>query len=336
MIIDFEHHMSAHCENGVISNMLRFHGINLSEPMVFGIGSGIFFAYLPFFKLNGMPVTSFRPMPGTIFKNTSGALGVKMHVEKFRSPDIAMRMLDMNLEKGIPTGMVVGVFHLSYFPAPYRFHFNAHNIIAIGRENGHYLISDPVMEKVEYLSYNDLRRVRYAQGIAGPKGKMYYIEKVPDSIDLNKAIIKGLERTVFQMVKLPGPIIGITGIKYLSTRVRKWPANYGEKKASRYLGQIVRMQEEIGTGGAGFRFLYAAFLQEAAAKLSNPYLNDASLMMTRVGDKWREFAIMAGRICKGRQTSETYAHLSDFLLEIANDEKQVYLAIEKALKQNGR
>jgi hypothetical protein len=31
-----------------------------------------------------------------------------------------------------------------------------------------------------------------------------------------------------------------------------------------FIGHLVRMQEEIGTGGAGFRFIYAGFLQEAA------------------------------------------------------------------------
>ncbi|MCJ7784737.1 MAG: BtrH N-terminal domain-containing protein, partial [Desulfobacterales bacterium] len=45
--IDFDHRQAAHCENGVISNLLRFHNINLSEAMVFGIGSGLFFAYMP-------------------------------------------------------------------------------------------------------------------------------------------------------------------------------------------------------------------------------------------------------------------------------------------------
>jgi hypothetical protein len=332
MKIDFSHNMSAHCENGVISNMLRYQGINLSEPMVFGIGSGIFFSYLPFFKLNGIPVTTFRPMPGTIFKNTSKALGFKMHVEKFRSPEKAMQALDTNLSKGIPTGMVVGVYHLTYFPASFRFHFNAHNIVAFGKENGEYLISDPVMENIEKLSYNDLKRVRYAQGIAKPNGKMYYIKSIPEQLNLSLAIKNGLRRTVLQMIKLPGPIMGVTGIKYLSGRMRKWPKKFGEKEAARYLGQVVRMQEEIGTGGAGFRFLYAAFLQEASEKIENYALNDASLQMTKVGDKWREFAVMASRICKGRQTTETYDLLADFLLEISNDEKQVYQAIEKAIK----
>jgi len=32
------------------------------------------------------------------------------------------------------------------------------------------------------------------------------------------------------------------------------------------------MQEEIGTGGAGFRYIYAAFLQEAADFLEDDHL----------------------------------------------------------------
>jgi hypothetical protein len=331
MKIDFEHRMSAHCENGVISNLLRFYGIDLSEPMVFGIGSGIYFSYLPFYKLNGLPVTSFRPWPGLIFKRLTKALNIKMQSQRFRNPEKAMQALNENLQQGIPTGMVVGVFHLTYFPAPYRFHFNAHNIVAYGRENGEYLISDPVMENVEQLSAFDLKRVRYSKGIGKPRGKMYYVQSVPENIDIESAIRKGLKRTILEMIKLPGPIIGITGMKYLGSRIKKWPDKLGERKAGQYLGQIVRMQEEIGTGGAGFRFLFAAFLQEASEKLGIPALNELSGEMTQVGDQWREFAVKAGRIYKGRQTSETYEELSDYLLSIAENEKKVYQGIEKAI-----
>ena len=42
---------------------------------------------------------------------------------------------------------------------------------------------------------------------------------------------------------------------------------FGEKLAAHNLGQVIRMLEEIGTGGAGFRFIYAAFLQESAGIL---------------------------------------------------------------------
>jgi hypothetical protein len=332
MKIDFQHNMSAHCENGVISNLLRFQGIDLSEPMIFGIGSGIFFSYLPMMKLNGIPVTSFRPYPGRIFKNATKALGIKMHVQRFRNPEKAMQELDANLQKGIPTGMVVGVYHLTYFPTAYRFHFNAHNIVAFGKEDNKYMISDPVMDDPQTITPDDLKRVRYAKGIGMPRGKMYYIKEVSKKIDVEKAILKALKRTAFTMTRLPGPIIGVSGMRYLSSRIRKWPKKLGKKQASRYLGQIVRMQEEIGTGGAGFRFLYAAFLQEASEKLNIPRLNELAKDMTLIGDKWRSFAVKAGRICKGRETTESYDEIADLLLELAEDERKIYKEIERAIK----
>lgn len=332
MKIDFDHQMAAHCENGVIANLLRFYGIELSEAMVFGIGSGIFFTYLPFIKMGDAPVFAFRPLPGYIFNKANKSLGVDIHSETFRNPATAMKQLDLNLEKGIPTGMVVGVFFLPYFPPQYRFHFNAHNIVAIGKEDGRYLISDPVMEGVETLGYDELLKVRYAKGVAQPRGKMYYIKNIPDKIDIPTAVLNGIKRSVLYMVKLPGPVIGVTGMKYLGSHLKNWPRKYGDKKAGRYLGQIVRMQEEIGTGGAGFRFLYAAFLQEAAQLLQIEALDTLSVKMTATGDKWRDFAVAAGRLCKGREVTESYEKTGDLLIEIAEEEKQIFLALDKVVK----
>jgi len=50
MNIPFEHRQTAHCENGVISNLLHHKNVAMTEPLAFGIGSGLFFVYLPFFQ----------------------------------------------------------------------------------------------------------------------------------------------------------------------------------------------------------------------------------------------------------------------------------------------
>ncbi|RKV83171.1 MAG: peptidase, partial [Bacteroidetes bacterium] len=55
MDIPFEHKQYAHCENGATSNLLAFYGLKLSEPMIFGIGSGLLFFYLPWLKVNSAP-----------------------------------------------------------------------------------------------------------------------------------------------------------------------------------------------------------------------------------------------------------------------------------------
>jgi hypothetical protein len=328
--INFTHRQAAHCENGVTSSLLRFHNIDLSEAMVFGIGSGLFFSYMPFMKLNELPVVSFRPWPGMIFNRINRRLGIKIQRYKFKDPKESMAILDQNLDKGIPTGCLVGVYHLNYFPKAYRFHFNGHNLVVIGRENGNYLISDPIMPTIEKLSYDDFVKVRFAKGFPSPKGRMYFISEVPSSFDLNQAIISGIRQTCKDMLHIPVPLFGVKGIRFLARKLRNWPKTLGPKKASLYLGQVVRMLEEIGTGGAGFRFIYAAFLQEASRALGQPVLNDISKEMTEAGDRWREFAIIAGRIFKDRAgQDESYSAAANILMDIADREEKIFRQLSK-------
>lgn len=330
MNINFEHKQAAHCENGATSNLFKYYGLSLSEPMIFGIGSGLFFAYLPFLKVNHIPVTTFRPLPGLIFKRAAKRLGFEIKRKRFSNPDKAMLELDKKLEQGIPVGMLVGVYHLTYFPKPYRFHFNAHNLVVYGKEDGHYLISDPIMEMPTSLTYKELRRVRYARGVFAPKGHMYWAEKMPEKINLNEAIVKGIVQTAKAMLTIPFPVFGIKGIRYLAGQVRKYPKKLGENKAAQYLGQIVRSQEEIGTGGAGFRFMFAAFLQESSEILKQQSLRDLAMEMTAIGDLWREFAVETARIVKKRSTLENpYDGVADLLLVIAEREKKVFQELRK-------
>lgn len=325
MAIQFEHNQSAHCENGVTSNLLKFYGIQLSEPMIFGIGSGLFFSHMPFVKVNGIPVTSFRPLPGVIFKRAARRLGFTVKREKFRSPEKAMKALDALIEKNIPVGMLVGVYHLTYFPAPYRFHFNAHNLVVYGKQGDTYLISDPVMEDYTTLTSKELEKVRYAKGVFAPKGHMYWADKIPAEMQLKSAIVQGIKHTAKDMLGIPIPMFGVKGIRYLAKKVRNYPSSLGKVKASQWLGQIVRAQEEIGTGGAGFRFMYAAFLQEASEILQQEWLKKAADDFTEIGDLWRNFAVETARIVKDRSKNEdSYNQAADLLIEIARREELVF------------
>ncbi len=325
MKIDFAHRQSAHCENGVVSNLLNFHGLKFDEPMVFGIGSGLFFSYLPFVRLNGIPVASYRVWPGLIFKRFAKRTGITIERKKFSTPNAAMDALDAMLDKGQPVGMLTSVFYLNYLPAAYRFHFNAHNIIVFGKENGQYLVSDPVMEYTTEISREDLIRARFAKGVPEPSGRMYYPKTVSGSYDLEKAIWAGIRQTSDDMTRIPVPLVGTKGMRYLSKRLRKWPERIGNKKAILWLGNLIRMQEEIGTGGAGFRFIYAAFLDQASSTLHDAKLFELSKKLTKSGDQLRDFAYYAGRVCKDRKSdTRTFAELGDMLDQCATQENEVF------------
>ncbi len=104
------------------------------------------------------------------------------------------------------------------------------------------------------------------------------------------------------MLHAPLPFIGVKGIHCLARRIEKFKD--GDQRYARLvLGHIVRMQEEIGTGGGGFRFMYAAFLQEAGRLLGSAPLEEASRMMTEAGDRWRLFALACARVCKGKRAA---------------------------------
>lgn len=329
--IDFSHKQSAHCENGVVSNLMRYNGFEVSEPMVFGIGSGLLFSYLPFLKVNYAPVFTYRVMPGLIFNRFAKRVGVKIKRQKFSSPKEAKIQLDKNLEKNNPVGLQVGVYHLPYFPEEYRFHFNAHNMVVFGKEGNNYLISDPVMESTTSLTSEELEKVRFSKGAFAPKGHIYYPTQFPEKLELEKAIAKGIKQTCRDMTA-PIPLVGVKAMRLVARGIRKWPKKLGTKKANHYLGQIVRMQEEIGTGGGGFRYIYAAFLQESSKLLNNSALSELSKEMTQIGDQWRDFALDASRIYKNRSgQTDGYNNVATQLEALAAKEENFFKRLKKVV-----
>jgi hypothetical protein len=330
--IDFPHRQFAHCESGVTANLLSHHGFPCSEAMAFGVGAGLFFAHVPFVKLNFLPLTTYRSAPGGIFKKATKRLGIKVTQRTYRNPAAAEAELDRLIDAGHPVGAQTGVFWLPYFPPAYRFHFNGHNLVVIGREGDEYLISDPIFEESVRCPKADLRKARFAKGALAPKGKIYYIEKMPDQFDLPQAVESGILEVCRAMLKTPIPLVGVRGIRLLARQLSKWPDKLGEKDTILNLGHIIRMQEEIGTGGADFRFIYAAFLQEAAEVLENDKLVELSNRCTDVGDLWRDFALIAARVCKGRAAMrDSFEELAALLRACADHEEKLFTDLRVAV-----
>jgi hypothetical protein len=330
----FIHYHAAHCESGVTSALFRDQGLNISEALVFGIGSGIFFGHFPFIKMVGLPITTFRSQPGAVFKKAGKRLGVKFITKRFRNPQKGMDELRRLLKDGKIVGMTTNIYWLSYFPNRFRFQFNGHNLIALREIDGGFRVSDPVLEHPVDCLAEDLERARFAHGPLEPRGFMYYIDVVPQSPDIRGACIRGIKDTCNMMLRVPLPIVGIRGIRFLARRIKKSPQKLGFAEACRHLGNIVRMQEEVGTGGAGFRFMYAAFLQEASEIFNSAELAALSVEMTSIGDLWREFAIVAARIIKQRgQTEDTFAKAGDIVMECAAREKALLKKLNDVVRK---
>src|SRR5690606_10264325 len=195
-----------------------------------------------------------------------------------------------------------------------------------------YLVSDPIMKDLATISEEDLAKARFAKGTPEPGGYMYYIINTPKEIDFSSCIKKGIKSTCFFMLSPPLPWVGYKAIGFLGNRLKKYPIKHTPRKAALYLANIVRMQEEIGTGGGGFRFLYSAFLQEAAEKTGNDNYQKFSEECTNIGDDWRNYAFNAASQVKAREANmNSFNELGDMLIEIGKREKDFFTRLKKGV-----
>jgi hypothetical protein len=316
----FQHRQSAHCESGVMASLLSHAGLPMSEPMAFGLASGLAFAYLPIVKLSGMPLIAYRMPPKHLIKTLSKRLGARLNSRTFGNPEQGRRELDALLDQGRLAGLQSSVFWLPYFPPEMRFHFNAHNLLAFGRDGDQYLISDPVFEEPVRCASADLQKARFAKGALAAKGLMYWLDDVPQQQDWEKLIRQAVLGTTRILDGMPLPWIGIRGIQHLAKQVER--LDPAQAKYNRlYLTHIVRMQEEIGTGGAGFRFMYASFLQEAGEKIGAAELGEASTRLTAIGDDWRQFASACVRASRSKGEAPDFRPIAEMLRGIAGQER---------------
>ncbi len=324
----FAHHRhAAHCESGVISNLISHHGMPVSEAMAFGLSAALSFAYLPFIKLSGLPLIAYRQPPRAIIKGLAKALAAEFRFETFRTPAAGQARLDELLTQGQVVGLQTSVYWLPYFPEDMRFHFNAHNLLVYGKEGDDYLISDPVAEHPVRCNAEALSRARFSKGLLAPKGLLYTMVKLGPSIITPYAARKAILKTC-RIMRAPIPIIGVRGIKMLANKVAQLDPT--ARRSSLFVGHIIRMQEEIGTGGAGFRFLYAAFLQEAAELSGMAVLTGFSERLMVIGDGWREFALTTARMVKGRDAMSP-TKLAGMLRNLAEQEEVFFRELKMAM-----
>ncbi len=329
-VIDFEHRMAAHCETGTLTALLNYNGLQITEPLVFGIANGIFFGYL---ESSNFPFPTFivRSRPGQIRENISKRLNIKLKKYRFKNAEKGEAQLDELIYKGIPTAAQVDFFYMTYMPDWQRVHINVHFINIIGIKDGKYIISDSYYPKKSELSKEMMRKARWAGGFMAPKGFIYYPVDVPESIDLKKPIVTGIKRACRNMLSLPVPFVGVKGIYKFADKIKEWPSLVRDTEhLSHEIMKINILLEDQGTGGAGFRFMYATFLQQAADILKNENLADMSKKMMDIGDKWREISYFAAKIGKNRDLGkERLNELSELIRNRGDEEKKFFRDLRK-------
>jgi len=331
--VEFKHTMAAHCESGTVAALLNHAGLAITEPMVFGISSGIFFGYFSKQPSLNFPTFIVRNKPGQMRKNISQRLGISFYTEKFSDPVKAEKTLDTLLEKGIPVGIQVDFFYMNYLPPWMRVHINMHYITVVGKKNNLYIVSDCYHPQLAEIDAETLRKARFPGGMMSPQGFLFYPLRIPpaEKINLKQAIAKGIHKSAFNMVKLPIPFLGINGIRKFSKKLPEWPSLARDTEhLSHEIMKINVLLEDQGTGGAGFRFMFATFLRQASEIMQDERLLALSKKMMEIGDGWREISLFAARIGKNRDLgTDKIKQLSEMIWGRSVVEKEFFTELYK-------
>jgi len=295
-IDDYRHRVASHCETGTLRNLISHAGMEMSEPMVFGIGSGPMFIYLFFAKgPSTFPLIGLRNRPGNVFKHVGKLCGIDFRFEKFRNSRSALKRAHEWIDRGVPVGISVDMFYMKYLPIFLRVHAPSHFIVLVGRDGDSYTVSDPYSSEMGVLKREDLDAAMDTHAPLARDNFLCTVRGVPQDVDWEKAVKKAMNKTVKVMLMPPGvrrlfPFMGVMGMKLYARKMIEWPKRYrGVVLREGILFNAVGFEDQ-GTGGGAFRLMYGAFLQETARLLDSDDLETMADRMIEHGQDWRRLS----------------------------------------------
>jgi len=260
----FQHRPGVHCGSTALCDALRARGLELSEPMAFGLGAGLGFWYLV--------VPSFTPShliqgrgPG-LERNACEVLGAPAVERTAADADGALRGVREALQRGLAPILSTELSRLPYWRA--RTPFGGHRVVLAGldeeRELAFLADTDRLGLQEVGLAALDEARATLAPPFAA-EGRPWMEVDAPEAPrPLAEAIEEALRRQAREMLIDAGGQAGLEALERFAADLPRWPAKAESAKdlsrCFRYAYQVIEVR---GTGGGLFRKLYARFLREA-------------------------------------------------------------------------
>ncbi len=292
MLDGFRPFVGRHCESTALRRALDYHGLALSEEMLFGLGGGIGFIY---WYMRTMP----SPLVGTRYgkigdfaRNTCRRIGAEVDIVETSSPQKGYEALKALLRAGEPAVTYGDMVYLPYFAIPEVAHFGGHVFVIFGlqEERDKVYIYDRGRKPVT-VSTGELARARGSRFSPFPPKHRLLRINYPEKIgDLTESIRESIQECCRNMLKPPIRNIGLPGMEKWSEVVVRWPEQF---EGMSLLGALINgfMYIEIsGTGGNAFRSMYARFLEEASYIMDKPALREAAAVMWEAARAWSEIA----------------------------------------------
>jgi Domain of unknown function (DUF4872)/Butirosin biosynthesis protein H, N-terminal len=325
----FATYTTHHCVSGSLRHLYDFHGLALSEEMLFGLGSGLGFVYFhftgvdPFYGGRGNVGAKDEGLETSAGRRTG--VGVESHTTS--SARRAQASLQSLLESHEPVLLHLDMGLLPYFDFPDDYHFGGHVVVAAGYEpdTKRVLIADRD-EELHPVDWDVLEQARGSTFKPFPPRHEWYTfdfaaARPPTAHDVCEAITDVCRA----MLEPPIANLGVKGIRKAQHETRQWPHVLDAETLRRTCFTTALMIDHRGgTGGGIFRYMYARFLHEAAAITAEPRLAVPATELASIGDLWEQVAEGFAIAAEADAPALLLDSVTEPLAEIADREQRVW------------
>ncbi len=273
-----------HCETTTLGALLHHEGIELSEPMLFGLGEGLGFVYWDAKNMD-FPFLGGRVKPAVLTRTATDRLGLTLHVQETTSSRKAWQNVVDALAAGRPVGLQLDSYHLDYFTA--KVHFGGHFVAMYGYDATHaHLIDTAQQGGAVTTTLASLERARGERGPMTARNLSYTVTGSTDRLDLGAAVRSAISRNAHAFLTPPIANLGHRGIAKAARQVTRWLDRSGDP--ARDLPLAAMLMERGGTGGALFRALYRDFLAEASTIVDDEDVRLGHRLYAEIAPLWTE------------------------------------------------
>ncbi|MFI6744188.1 BtrH N-terminal domain-containing protein [Nonomuraea sp. NPDC050451] len=277
-----------HCETTALGVLLRHQGLDLSEPMLFGLGSGLSFIYWDS-KNMGFPFLGGRVKPFELTRNLATRLGLELLVQETTSPRRAWENVATPIDAGHPVGLQLDSYYLDYFGS--KVHFGGHMVAMYGYDDHDaYLVDTDQQGGAVSTSLAGLAQARAARGPMTAKHRSFTLTAPRNVPSPRSQIIPAITACADAFLNPPIANVGHRGIDKAGKLVRTWLQRTDNPQ--RDLPQAALLMEKAGTGGALFRNLYRDFLAECIHLLDSSHLRTGHALYAEAATLWTEAAAL--------------------------------------------
>lgn len=305
-----------HCETTALGALLRHEGLDLSEPMLFGLGEGLGFVYWDAKNMD-FPFLGGRVKPAAITRTVADRLGLALHVQQTASPRKAWQNVAAALDAGHPVGLQLDSYHLDHFTT--KVHFGGHFVAMYGYDDTHaHLIDTAQQGGTVTTALTSLERARDERGPMTARNLSYTIARPAGRLDVGAAIRTAVANNAHAFLNPPIANLGHRGIGKAARQVAGWLDR--SRDPSRDLPLAAMLMERGGTGGALFRAMYRDFLAESATIVDDDNLRLGHRLYAEIAPLWTE---VSHHIKAAGETGDPdhLARASTILTELADRER---------------